>query len=109
MILQFKYPLRRLGFKLGNGPEMTVATLKAFTASGQLLGQVERGGIQELEGRPFLGVETSHPAGISTAVLDYGSDEVAEQISDLRLEYLHPRNFFTYPPPDSLIHLDRLE
>jgi len=96
-ILQFRYPLERVGFTLGNGAEETVASIRAFTAAGTLLGTVEQGEIKEGRG-PFVGVETSNPEGIATVVLSYGAEDRAEQINDLIIDYLSPRRFRVYLP-----------
>jgi hypothetical protein len=97
LIFQFKYPLHRVGFVLGNGSESTVARIRALTAKGELLGTIEQSAINETRG-PFVGLETTHTAGISTVILDYGAEEQAEQIHSLLLEYLSPRVFETYLP-----------
>jgi len=96
-ILQLQLPLRRVGFTLGNGADETVASIRAFTAAGTLLGAVEQGDIKEGRG-PFVGVETSHPEGIATVVLSYGQDDRVEQINDLVIDYLTPRKFQVYVP-----------
>ena len=98
LIVQFMHPLVRAGFDLvGNGFEDTIASVQAFTAKGQLLGTVEQNEINETRG-PFVGVETSHPEGISTVVLDYGEEEAPEQINSLIIDYLEPRSFKKYLP-----------
>lgn len=90
LILSFSTPLRRVGFTLGNGP--ATALIMAYTARGKLLGETEQPVLEELVG-PFVGLETSDPAGISTVVIDYGENPAREQINDLRLEYLQSRSF----------------
>lgn len=86
LIVSFSNPVRRMGFTLGNGP--ATATIKAFTAEGIQLGETEQSVVEELVG-PFVGLETSHPAGISTVVLDYGESPAEEQVNDLRFDYLN--------------------
>ncbi len=97
LIMRFRYPLVRVGFNLGNGTETTVAQIQAFTAAGEQLGTVEQKDIEELEG-PFVGVETTHPAGISTLVLDYGNADAGEQVGSLRMDFRSPHSFRTYLP-----------
>lgn len=97
LIVRFARPLRRVGFTLGNGSPSTLAEIQAFTARGELLGKIQQASIAPLSG-PFVGLETSHPSGISSVVLDYGTEQVAEQISDVWVELLSPRNFKVYLP-----------
>jgi hypothetical protein len=96
LIMRFRYPMVRVGFDLGNGTETTVAQIRAFTAAGEQLGMVEQEDIEE-EG-PFVGVETIHPAGISTLSLDYGAADEGEQVSLFRMDFLSPQHFRTYLP-----------
>ena len=95
LILRFDSPLVRFGVEISNGSETTIATLQAFTARGDLLGTVEQGNIDELEGR-FVGLETSNPAGISTVVVDYGAEENPERIHLIRFELVDPKPFRTF-------------
>ncbi len=97
LILQFRYPLLRVGFTLGNGTETTVARIQALTARGELLGTIEQDSFDEKRG-PFVGLETTNPKGISTIVLDYGEEEVGEQVNELRVEFLERRLFKIYLP-----------
>ncbi|MGI8782764.1 MAG: hypothetical protein ACR2L2_03825 [Acidobacteriota bacterium] len=97
LIVRFERPLRRVGLTLGNGSANTLAEIQAFTAKGEFLGKIQQAGIARLIG-PFVGLETSHPSGISSVVLDYGMEQVAEQISDVWMEFLSPRNFKVYLP-----------
>ena len=83
--------------------EGLVASIQIFTARAEFLGAVE----QEVPTRPefltntlrppFIGVESSHPEGISTLVLNYGGTNL-EQINDILMDYLSPRIFRTYLP-----------
>lgn len=97
LIMQFRYPVSRVGFDVGNGTTTTVARIKAFTATGEQLGTIEQNSVEERVG-PFIGVETTHPAGISTLVLDYGDADEGEQLSSLRFDFLSPHTFRTYLP-----------
>jgi len=97
LILQFRYPLVRVGFTLGNGMETNVARIEALTARGELLGIIEQDNIDEKEG-PFVGLETTNVKGISTIVLDYGEEEVGEQINHLWMEFLERHPYKIYLP-----------
>ncbi|HEV8129912.1 MAG TPA: hypothetical protein VGQ81_01570 [Acidobacteriota bacterium] len=96
-IIKLKSPARRVGFTLGNGTPRTVAEIRAFTAKGDLLGAVQQDNIDPKAG-PFVGVETSNPLGISTVVVDYGNEPAAEQINDLRIDFLSPPVFKIHVP-----------
>lgn len=106
LIVRFERPVRRVGFTLGNGTATTVVEIQAFTAKGEFLGKIQQIGAETIRGGPFIGrpsgpfvgLETSHPSGISTVVLDYGTDPAAEQISDIRAEFLSPVKFKVYLP-----------
>ncbi|MGH9341973.1 MAG: hypothetical protein ACRD1R_20895 [Acidobacteriota bacterium] len=115
LIMRFKYPLKRVGFRLGVGlreengdlvPDDTEATIRTFTARGEFLGEVmqddinPRDGVSQTKEYPFVGLETSHPSGIATVIVDYGEDEREERIHrSFRLEFLQgPPIFRTYIP-----------
>lgn len=103
LILGFAYPLRRAGLRIGNGGADTVATITALTPRGENLGSIQVTGIDpgndptEVELGPFVGLETDHPEGIATLVVEY-DDETVEQLAELVLDYLTPRTFRTYIP-----------
>lgn len=93
LVIRFQEPLVRVGLNLGNGTPQTVATIEALTAKGVSLGAIEQVGV-EVDG-PFVGLETTHPEGISTLVLDYGADPREEEVHRLWMEYLRPKTFCT--------------
>jgi hypothetical protein len=94
LITRFRYPVSKVGFVLGNGHEDTVATIRAFAPTGDFLGQIEQGGIDQND-PVFVGLQTANTTGIATVVLDYG-DSAAEQTSSLFFNYTSPRTFRTY-------------
>ena len=94
LVVTFQYPLSRVGFTLGNGEENTVVQLTAFTRDTTLLGSVQQDQISRIKG-PFVGLETTHPSGISTVIIDYGDDEQPEQLNDLLVEYREAQVFKT--------------
>lgn len=104
LIIRFERPLKKVGFTLGNGTASTLAEISAFTAKGEFLGKVQHLGVETTRGinvhqtGPFVGLETSHPAGISSVVLDYGNEPAAEQIADVRVEFLSPLKFKVFLP-----------
>lgn len=104
LIIRFERPLKKVGFTLGNGTEFTLAEISAFTAKGEFLGKVQQLGVETMRGinirqsGPFVGLETSHPSGISTIVLDYGPESTAEEVFDIRAEFLSPHKFKVYLP-----------
>ncbi len=106
LILQLEDPLQRLGLQLDSiaGAPGTTATVQAFTVKGELLGAIEH----PVPARPeilfdafngtFLGMETSHPLGISTVVIDYGPEQPIEQVNEILIDPITPRVFRTYVP-----------
>jgi hypothetical protein len=100
LLLRFRDPVRRVGLILGNGTAETVARLEAFTARGESLGSVEYVGpeTKDTDRGPFVGIETAHPEGIATLVVDYGAEVREEYIHEIWLEYLVERPFRLYIP-----------
>ena len=95
LIINFRYPVRRVGALLENGTAGTKATLTAFDALGNVLGEVEQGG---LGGDLFLGIETmTNPRmWISKLRINYTGDGRDEQIDDLMVDYVSRPTFTTY-------------
>lgn len=104
LIIRFERPLKKVGFTLGNGTAFTLAEISAFTAKGEFLGKVQQLGVETMRGinirqsGPFVGLETSHPSGISTIVLDYGPESAAEEVFDIRAEFVSPQKFKVFLP-----------
>lgn len=95
LIINFQFPVRRVGFALGNGNENTLATMKAYDAAGNLLGTLT----QEVQKNgPFAGIESLADSGISKVTIDYGGSERAEEISSLIFEYVSRPRFTTFLP-----------
>lgn len=107
LIVQFQQPIGRLGLQLDSipGAPGTMATVQAFTVKGELLGTIEHPVPARPEGLPvqrftgtFLGLETAHPLGISTVVINYGEEQPIEQVNEILIDPLTPRIFRTYLP-----------
>ncbi|MFQ5739130.1 MAG: hypothetical protein ACE5JX_08940, partial [Acidobacteriota bacterium] len=95
LIIQFQFPVERVGLTLSNGTDQTVASFQAFGETGESLSTVTQTGIEEIQG-PFIGLATTaDQGGISMLVVDYGEDPSPEQINELRFQYLTPRRFQT--------------
>ncbi len=95
LIVNFKFPVKRVGFRLGNGDQSINATIKSFDALGNTLGIVEQEGLAE---DTFAGVEATPASGISKLTIDYGSVDNAEQIDNFMIEYQSRPTFSTYLP-----------
>ena len=95
LIVNFTFPVKRGGFRLGNGDQSIKATIKASDALGNVLGTVEQEGLAE---DPFAGVEATPPSGISKLTINYGSVGNAEQIDNFMIEYQSRPTFSTYLP-----------
>lgn len=95
LVIRFQYPVRRVGLILGNGTAETVARLEALTARGESLGFVEYVGpeTKDTSRGPFVGLETAHPEGMATLVVDYGAEVREEYIHEVWLEYVVERPF----------------
>ncbi len=93
LIINFRFPMRRVAFRIGNGNNSTTATIRAFDVFGDELGLVQQMG---LDSEPLVGVETLATQGISKISLDYGGAENTEQIDDLIFDYISRPSFRTY-------------
>jgi hypothetical protein len=93
LIMDFRYPVARVGFVLGNGAAGTNVAVKAYDAIGNLLGTVNQNGLAE---DTFVGISTSSARGISKVTISYGSAAAAEQIDDLIFQYMERPRFNTY-------------
>lgn len=93
LVIDFRFPVRRVGFNLGNGNDQTQVTLTAFGPLGQELGQVTQSGIAA---DTFLGVNTTDSRGISKVILSYGDSASPERIDNLTIEYLDRPVFTTF-------------
>jgi hypothetical protein len=93
LIIDFRYPVGRVGFVLGNGAAGTNASIRAYDTIGNSLGTVSQSGIEQ---DTFVGIATSSSRGISKVTISYGSAAAAEQIDDLIFQYMERPRFNTY-------------
>lgn len=93
LIVNFKYPVSRVGFYLSNGTTSTTVTLTAFDPIGTKLGSVTETGLTQ---EKFLGVHSLSTRGIAKVLVDYGTAAEAEQIDDMIFEYMSRPKFNTY-------------
>ncbi len=93
LVINFRYPVSRVGFVARNGTESTTVTIRAFDQVGTELGSVEHSG---LAGPTTLAVSTTNPQGIAKLSISYGGDQDPEQIDELRIEYVSRPEFVTY-------------
>lgn len=90
LIINFRFPVKRVGFLTSNGDANTVVSIKAFDPMGNQLGLVQPVGIAQ---ETFLGVETPAASGIAKLTIDYGNIANAEQIDDLTMEFVSRPQF----------------
>ncbi|MFB3905383.1 MAG: hypothetical protein ACE15E_18195 [Acidobacteriota bacterium] len=93
LIVNFKYPVSKVGFNASNGTSSTVVTLTAYDPLGTKLGTVTETG---LASEKFVGVSTTSNRGIAKLTIDYGDATEAEQIDNLTFDYLSRPKFNTY-------------
>ncbi|RPI28179.1 MAG: hypothetical protein EHM61_05990 [Acidobacteria bacterium] len=93
LIVNFKYPVSKVGFFASNGSDTTTITLTAFDPLGANLGNVSESGLAQ---EKFLGVSTTSNRGIAKLLVDYGSSQDAEQIDDMIFDYVNRPKFNTY-------------
>jgi hypothetical protein len=93
LIIDFRHPVSRVGFVLGNGEAGTNVAIKAYDSIGNSLGTVNQNGLAQ---ETFVGVATSSARGISKVTVSYGSAAAAEQIDDLIFQYMERPRFNTY-------------
>jgi hypothetical protein len=93
LVLNFAFPVYKVGFTARNGTEATTVTIHAFNSLGDELGSVEHTGLAE---PTTIAVSTASPLGISKLSISYGSDEDPEQIDDLQFQYVSRPQFVTY-------------
>jgi hypothetical protein len=93
MVINFRFPVQRVGFRLGNGDSFVTATITAFDPLGLNLGAVtEVVAPDDL----FVGVVTGSPRGIGKIAIDYGAYQKAEEIDELILEFVTRPQFTTF-------------
>lgn len=92
LVINFRFPVRRVGMDLFNGTASTQATLTAFDPLGNQLGSVQETGLAEVV---FLGLETTSMRGIAKVVVSYGARPELEQIDNLIFDYLSRPTFET--------------
>lgn len=93
MVLNFAFPVYKVGFVARDGTETTTVTIHAFDSLGDELGSIEHTGLAE---PTTIAVSTASPLGISKLSISYGSDEDPEQIDDLQFQYVSRPQFVTY-------------
>ncbi|RPJ60788.1 MAG: hypothetical protein EHM23_09130 [Acidobacteria bacterium] len=93
LIINFKYPVSKVGFVASNGSDSTTVTLTAFDPLGENLGSVSETGLAT---EKFIGVRGFSSRGIGKLLVDYGTATEAEQIDDMIIEYVSRPKFTTY-------------
>ena len=93
LVLNFRYPVNRVGVVLGNGAAGTQVRMEAFNRFGASLGVVQRNGLPEPE---LIEFDTAHVNGISKLTIGYGADQNAEQLESLQIDYLERPSFVTF-------------
>ena len=93
LVLNFEFPVYKVGFVARNGTETTTVTVRAFGSAGNELGSIEHTGLAD---PTAIAVSTSSPLGISKLSISYGSEEEPEQIDDLQFQYVSRPQFVTY-------------
>ena len=98
LIINFRFPVQRVGFLFGNFDDTMRATLRAFDVAGNLLGTIEQAGLDNSAppGEVFLGVGGDPASAIAKITLDYGDSNRAEQIDNLILQYVSRPTFQAY-------------
>ena len=93
LVIDLKYPAKKIGFDLGNGDENTPVSVTAFDGLGNNLGSIQRTGLGDPS---FLGVGVAGAGGISKLMVSYGNSVDAEEIDDLVVEYVDRPEFKTF-------------
>ena len=98
LIINFRFPVQRVGFLFGNFDDTMRATLHAFDVAGNLLGTIEQAGLDNSgpPGEVFLAVRADPDTPIAKITLDYGDSDRAEQIDNLILQYVSRPTFQAY-------------
>jgi hypothetical protein len=93
LVVNFKYPVSRVGLYAGNGSASTRVTLKAYDPVGTNLGTVTE---DNLEQEKYVGLSTTSVRGIAKLTIDYGTSQEVEQIDDLTFDFVSRPRFNTY-------------
>ncbi len=93
LIVNFRYPVAKVGFYASNGSASTTVTLTAFDPLGANLGSVTETG---LAAEKFIGISTTSTRGMAKLLIDYGNSTEAEQIDDMIFDYVSRPKFNTY-------------
>jgi hypothetical protein len=93
LIVNFKYPVSKVGFYASNGSASTTVTLTAFDPVGTQLGSVSETGLAE---EKFIGLTCLSTRGIAKLLIDYGTATESEQIDDFMFDYVSRPKFNTY-------------
>ncbi|MGH9339698.1 MAG: hypothetical protein ACRD1R_08970 [Acidobacteriota bacterium] len=97
LVINFRFPLKRVAFSLDNGNQAVTARISAFDMFGNLLGLVEQASIAggNFAG-VFVGLETTAVQGISKVVIDYGDSENSEEVDWMLLDFVSRPTFTTF-------------
>lgn len=96
LVVDFRRPVRRVGFEMANGGEGVTAQVEAFSAEGLSLGRFETPEIPEsFEDPLFVGLETTAEGGISKVTIGYGEFDAPEQVSRLLVDFVERPLFST--------------
>ncbi len=93
MVLNFRYPLSKVGMILSGGTAQTQARIEAFGPLGISLGNVQINGLAEARD---VAVSTTSAQGISKLVISYGAENASEELDDLQVQYIQRPQFVTY-------------
>lgn len=93
LAVNFKFPVKKIGFKLIGITAGVQVTVQAFSDEGTSLGSIQKTG---LNGDVFLGVSTNSSKGISKLTISYGAETEPERIDALKIEYLQRPQFRNY-------------
>jgi len=93
LIVNFKYPVSKVGFYASNGSANTTVTLTAFDPVGTKLGSVSETGLTD---EKFIGITSLSTRGIAKLLVDYGTAAESEQIDDMIFDYVSRPRFSTY-------------
>lgn len=97
MIFNFEYPVTEAVFNLSGGGEGVTAELKAYDATGQILGTLISPNISPSAGT-YFGARAENNSSISKVTIQYNSPELEEQIVDFSFSYENHPNFSDHVP-----------
>lgn len=97
LVFQFENPIRAFGFSPADGAEGVTMSIRAYDATGKLLGEssMEQPDEELWQG---ISVTTSAEEGISTLVIDYGDAPQPEQVWLRAFEFIEDPTFEIFIP-----------